>query len=317
MPLASNTLPCASLWFYRDYDHFTGGHLKVSHYLASANASRFWQPKLVFSENSHVSDGLWAESIHCRVASWNTQPGDVVFVAGMDWLYFDQANVPSELPVINLIQGVRHANPNTALYSYLSRRAIRICVSEQVKAAILDTGQCNGPVYVIENGIDHASVLPSKPLPSAGSWLLVGIKNPVLASQVAEALKVIGVDVELVNHSLTQMEFLQKLDKASVAVCFPLKEEGFYLPALESMARNTLVICPDCVGNRDFCKPGTALMPEPSVNSYLACAKHILAMREGEVSRLLDQAQKTSLRYTREAESTHFLSILEEAYELW
>jgi len=32
--------------------------------------------------------------------------------------------------------------------------------------------------------------------------------------------------------------------------------EGFYLPALEGMAVGTLVIFPDCIGNRSFCLSG-------------------------------------------------------------
>ena len=35
----------------------------------------------------------------------------------------------------------------------------------------------------------------------------------------------------------------------------PNETEGFYLPALEGMALGTIVVCPDCVGNRSFCLP--------------------------------------------------------------
>ena len=43
------------------------------------------------------------------------------------------------------------------------------------------------------------------------------------------------------------------MGRARVTVLVPNPKEGFYLPAVEAMAAGTLVVCPDCVGNRAFC----------------------------------------------------------------
>ena len=46
--------------------------------------------------------------------------------------------------------------------------------------------------------------------------------------------------------------------------------EGFYLPALEAMALGSLVICPDCIGNRSFCLPGrNCFRPNYDLNSVI------------------------------------------------
>ena len=49
--------------------------------------------------------------------------------------------------------------------------------------------------------------------------------------------------------------------RARVTVLVPNPKEGFYLPALEAMALGTIVVCPDCVGNRSFCVAGRQLLP--------------------------------------------------------
>jgi glycosyltransferase involved in cell wall biosynthesis len=50
---------------------------------------------------------------------------------------------------------------------------------------------------------------------------------------------------------------LNWINQAKITVFLPYRDiEGFYMPALEGMALGTLVVCPDCIGNRSFCLPG-------------------------------------------------------------
>ena len=44
--------------------------------------------------------------------------------------------------------------------------------------------------------------------------------------------------------------------RARVTLYLPNRLEGFYIPALEGMALGTLVVCPDSVGNRSYCRDG-------------------------------------------------------------
>ena len=59
---------------------------------------------------------------------------DALFLAGEDWDL-----LPPDHPrriVVNLVQGVRHADPALPLFQSLSRKAIRICVSQAVADAV-------------------------------------------------------------------------------------------------------------------------------------------------------------------------------------
>jgi glycosyltransferase involved in cell wall biosynthesis len=78
---------------------------------------------------------------------------------------------------------------------------------------------------------------------------------------------------EAITRMLPRAEFLQKLAQARRVILLPRETEGFYLPALEAMALGALVICPDCAGNRSFCKDGrTAIVPEGRAVEQLWCA---------------------------------------------
>ncbi len=311
-----------NVWFYRNYQGQTGGHIKFSQYLGHVTSSANWQPRFVLSEDSQ-QDLFWSEhESHC-VERWRVEKGDVVFVAGMDWVYFDFCDVPSAVPVINLIQGLRHADPEQILFQYLSRDAIRICVSEEVKAAVEVTERINGPIFALNNGIKAVSSIElvekqqlCTPIQNQ-RWLLVGIKNPVLASQVSSYLVSLGIQVELLIEPVSQPLFLNKLGRAGVVVCFPLSEEGFYLPALEAMARYCLVMCPDCVGNRSFCHESSALIPEHNIEGYISSINKLVVMPEDEISAIRSRAFDMSKRYTLENERERFLAILDDAYRLW
>ena len=169
-------------------------------------------------------------------------------------------------PIINLIQHVHHGDPGHPLSGFLRHRAIRICVSEEVRAAIEAVG-VNGPTVVIPNGIDQGD-LPAVAAPAERpvDWLVCGLKDDrsALARELARRLELEGGwgRVEMLTKLLPRAEFLAALARAGAVVLLPRATEGFYLPALEAMALGALVVCPDCVGNRSFCRDGdNALVP--------------------------------------------------------
>jgi hypothetical protein len=123
--------------FFRDFQSCTGGHGKVWDYFCHCLGSERW------------------------VDAWSVRDFDALFIAGMDWMELNGLDLPPDLPVIILIQGIRHADPQLPLRRHLHRRAIRICVSQPVADAILATGGVNGPVRVIPAGLDMPS-LPAR-----------------------------------------------------------------------------------------------------------------------------------------------------------
>ena len=97
------------------------------------------------------ADHLWLD-LTGLVNQYDPSSADVLFLAGMDWRALEaHPGIEERIPVINLIQHIRHSDPNQELYTFLSRRATRICVSQEVAKAITETGRCNGPVHSIEN----------------------------------------------------------------------------------------------------------------------------------------------------------------------
>jgi glycosyltransferase involved in cell wall biosynthesis len=252
--------------FVRDFRGFTGGHLKVFHYFNHVLASRSVEAKIYFTPASRWDPtNPWFGS-ETPISTFADADADAFFVAGLDWDIFDRAEIDlSRKPVINLVQGVRHANPADPRFRFLSREAIRICVSNEIAARIQETERVRGKVIVIEAGIDLDDLKRFKNHSKSELVFLGGSKNPGLAARLASDLARHGIKVDLQTRPMPRDAFLTRLAAASIAVLLPLREEGFFLPALEAMVVGAAVVVPDCVGNRSFCLPGkTCLMPDYS-----------------------------------------------------
>ena len=294
--------------FYRKYNSFSGGHLKVYDYLGHVDTSRYYRSS-IYVDPSSRADHLWLD-LPGLVNRYEPSSADVLFLAGMDWRALDaHPGIEERIPVINLIQGIRHSDPNLELYPFLTRKATRICVSHEVAKAILETGLCNGPVHVIENGID-LSMLPEKPSQSGGVFIS-GLKQPALALELADRLLRRAIPVECLVEPISRQLFLQKISMAAVVVTLPNAIEGFYLPALEAMAVGTTLVCPDCIGNSGFCKDRvTCLMPDFHPDSLEMSVLQLLGRPE-MASGLRKAAFAQSRNHSIERERSEFLGILE------
>lgn len=307
--------------FYRDYRRFSGGHLKVWHYYRHMRSSADYHPEIVFSDES-VWDAMnpWFGAEVRRAAELPTMRPDMLFVAGMDWEAFAPYRESyGPIPAINLIQHVMHADRDNPRFRFLANRAIRICVSEDVRLAMAETGQVNGPLYVIPNGLDTGSL----PAPAMGAerdidLLLDGIKVPQLTQQILPLLGAMGLRVHAITGRIPRREYLDKMRRARMTLFLPRAREGFYLPALEGMALGTLVICPDCVGNRSFCLPGVnSLRPEYRTETLLQAVDAARSMDAAQVAALAANARDTVVRHDLMAERSAFLDILADAGRLW
>jgi hypothetical protein len=242
--------------FYRDFQGFTGGHLKVWHYFNHIQHSAHYQACIAFSNDTVWDDtNPWIALRSQALPVWNAEQADVLFLAGLDWsiLSEDQRQLPPK-PVINFIQHVRHADPKEPLYQYLHYPAVRICVSAPVTQALQATGRVNGPLFTIPNGMNRPELPTPKPWELRDfDLLIVGNKQPGLATEIQNQLKALGCRVEVLIHSIPRPAFLERLVNTKIALFLPNFTEGFYLPPLEAFALGTLAICPDCIGNRDFC----------------------------------------------------------------
>lgn len=301
--------PQRVLLFHRDYHGLTGGHLKLWHYYRHAGHSARFQPRIYFTPQS-VRDGgnPWHGIVPPPLEAWRPAEAAVLFLAGLDW---EAVPEPAPVPVINLIQGVRHGDPGDPRRPFLARPAVRICVSDEVAAAITATGIVNGPVHVIPNGIDLGD------LPAAGPHrglpvLIAGMKNPPLARALADRLRQAGIDAECLVDPLPRAEFLGRLARAVVAVTLPVEREGFFLPALEAMAVGAVVVCPDCVGNRGFCRDReTAFRPAYALDPILEATFAAVGQPAAAAAAMRQAATEEVVRHGLDAERLAFLRILD------
>lgn len=299
------------LLFHRDFRGFSGGHLKVWDYFKHTKESAFFEPEIYLSPCS-LRDALnpWFASGEKDLTEWKPVEADALFLAGLDWLA-----VPEDCakPVINLVQGLRHALPEDPRYAFLRRRAKRICVSQQVADAIVSTGQVNGPVVAIPNGLDLAN-LPVSASERDIPVLIAGYKEPHSARSLSDSLRTRGIPAFCLTKKLPRSEYLSLVARSQVTVFLPnqLLGEGFYLPALEGMALGTLVVCPDCVGNRDFCIDGyNCFMPEYSTQALSAACLEALYSDAAIIHSLQTNSRLMAESHKLEAERKSYLEILE------
>ena len=238
---------------------------------------------------------------------WDATDADILFVEGMDWLSIPEDN---KLPVINLVQGIRHANPSDPRYKFLQRPAIRICVSDEVAEALRATNRVNGPIYSIPASLDW-KFFPPVPTSKDISLIIVGLKQPQLAEELSARLSACGIKHICLTRQLPRSDFLEILARSHTAVLLPLLQEGFYLPALEAMALDTLVVCPDCAGNRSFCLDRiTCFRPPYTLEEILSSVIHASRLSSDRLHVLLAAARRRTAAYGIEQERESYHRIL-------
>ena len=268
---------------------------------------------------------LWPAGDGAIAERWEPDSRDVLFLAGVDWRYLAGSGLETLAnPRINLVQSIQHAREDMELYRYLSQRAVRICVSQEVADAISATGRTNGPVLTIPNGID---VVPFAPEGEGGpegyairrhAVTIVGYKRPDLARSLSSRLDAQRVEHRLVTEIVVREEFLALLAASRIVVCLPRTEEGFYLPALEAMASGCLVVTLDCIGNRGFClHEESCLIADHDAESLLQATKRALAMSGSERHRMHRRARDIATAHSLEAERLCFHAILGDIDRLW
>ncbi len=306
--------------FHRDFRAFTGGHLKIWDYFNHVAASPGCEARIAFTaESKWNATNPWLRS-RDAVAPWEPDKADILFLAGTDWRAIpaaQRANSPK--PIINLIQHPRHAEKGSELRGFLKHRAIRICVSEEVAAAIKATEDVNGPVFVIPNGIDVSSIPLAKNFDDRATDLLIcGLKAPELARFAYTHFAGKNRVVRWLIEWIPRKEYLVHLADAKITLFLPRPSEGFYLPALEGMGAATVVVCPDCTGNRSFCLDGVnCFRPSYDGNEILAAVDKALQQTDNERTAMQAQAQTTFQAHSLEKERADFLRILERLPELW
>jgi glycosyltransferase involved in cell wall biosynthesis len=305
--------------FHRKFRRFHGGHLKVWDYFNHALATPGFDVRILFDEStSWDSSNPWTEARDRVITSLDEVQPDLLFIAGRDWQRLEGLGLLDRgIPILNLIQHIRHADEWSIQSRYLHRKAIRICVSEEVADALRSAGS-EGPTIVIPNSVDLPIVEEVQGDERPTDLFIAGPKQPVMARRLYELLDSPNLRIQTMTEHVERNTFLDAIRKARVTVFLPNEEEGFYLPALEGMALGTIVVCPDCVGNRSFCIPGvSAFRPDFEFDAIAHAAQQALALSNDEEMQLRQGAQRVALDHAPASERAAFVRLLSQIDQLW
>ncbi|HEV3047160.1 MAG TPA: glycosyltransferase [Solirubrobacteraceae bacterium] len=311
----------ALVLFHRNFQKLQGGHLKVFHYFEHVRSSPAHEARIRFTPDTVWDRSNPWHSVPEAVLGEGEQPrADVQFLAGNDWRRLEPgARTDSPVPILNLIQYMPRMRHVGALNQFLVHPAIRICVSPEIQEVLERAGTVPGPIFTIPIGLD-LELLP-QPRPAERRDLdcvVLAIKDVPAGRKVAARLRKAGHRVMLVDEPIPREQLLAAMARARVTVHLPALVEGAYLPALESMALGAAVVCPDCVGNRSFCRDGeTCLVPERNERAIAKAALTLLAASPSELEPMLAGAREEALRRTLALERTRFLELVDRVEELW
>ncbi|MEM1319713.1 MAG: hypothetical protein AAGG75_05615 [Bacteroidota bacterium] len=321
--------------FYRRLKRFlagtNGGNLKVRDYFDHVYHSDQYAPYIYFSEETiwHDNPGNVWQSLRAEaLPKWEVQDSDLLFFSGADWLVLNEADRRRPpAPVINIAQP-RHTRPEDKRHAFLRYPAIRIAKSPR-GADILRAYGVNGPLFCIPDAIDLKS-LPPIPANKDIDILILGLKQPELARALEQRLqslnrfrlRQLNIVAQLPPKLPTRADFLRLLARAKIVACIPLSvaegSEGFYLPALEGMALECVVVCPHAVGNLDHCLHDyNCIVPEFTLDGLAAGVKTALQLKAPKKRKLIQQGLDTVDKHRIEKERAAFLDLLHQAPELW
>jgi glycosyltransferase involved in cell wall biosynthesis len=305
--------------FHRNFQRFQGGHLKVFHYFEHVRSSPDYDALIRFTADSvWNSSNPWSGLRDSVIAPGEDVSADILFVAGMDWLSIEpQRRASSPVPIINLIQDFRPARRSSPLREFLAHPAIRICVSPEIQDELQDSVE--GPIFTVPIGFDLERLPKGLPTEQREiDCMVLAIKEQRLGGSIAKRLTAAGHRVSLFDRPVPRDELLEAMARSRVTVHLPASREGAYLPALESMALGAAVVCPDCVGNRSFCRDGdTALVPARNGRAIVKAAHAALTASPHELEEMLSRAHLEAMGRGLDSERARFLEILDRAGDLW
>lgn len=259
--------------FIRHYNGYTGGHQKVRDYIQHFTDLN-WQANLFAQVKSATMPGLFSNIPKVNYQQhYDPANADLVFLAGMDWEAYLPLGIKNKT-VINLIQHVRHADPNQPLFAFLAQPAVRICVSQSVRQAILP--HANGPVYTIPMG--HKIEMGEHE--KNNDIYILANKQPELGRRLAQYFQEQQLSVICHDHYVEKDSVLTAMAFSSISVTLPHTTEGFYLPGIEAMALSEIAVVPDCVASIEYSgRFNNALRCELDYEDIIATIQKALHLR--------------------------------------
>jgi hypothetical protein len=306
--------------FFRRFPHFNGKQLKLWDYFNHVKQSPRHVPHVRFSPDSvWDSSNPWYDPTVPLPKTWPNVRPDAYILNVNDWRILEPAaRDASPVPIVNLLQSRRAADPTLHLYKFLRHRAVRVCLSPDIADAVRATGVANGPVVHIPMGTDLGGLRALTTADKNCPLLIAALKNRELGTALHARLVAAGQRAELLTDQLPRHEFLARLSRARTVLLLPNAVEGFFLPALEAMALGALVISPDCVGNRSFCLDGAnCLRPAYEASAVEAAVAKALSLAPDRRQAMLGRAAATADEHSLMGERRTFLELLDALPGMW
>lgn len=300
------------LLFIRHFRRPTGGNLKVRDFFRHAQAYPGVDASIWFAPGSrHHESDVWHGLKPAQLTeSFDPRASDLICVNGKDW-----SLLPDDTSALDILHFVQHPGYATdpVLRGYLARPARRLFTSDALHAYLAPL--CNGPTAVVPIGVDPVfgrGGAGDKPIPVT----ILGAKQAHFAAAVAERLRTLGVEVELLDGSWrSRAAHVAAVWASAILVTLPNPVEGFYLPPLEGMAAGCVVVCPDVDYNRGHCIDGETCL-QPAFGDVDAHVEAVLrglrdaALRKHLIAGGAAMARRHSMRRERSA----FHAMLDAAF---
>ncbi len=301
------------------YQHFgkkgvvRGAHHKTFDFFNHIKSMTGYQPVIYFEEDSIWDDNLpWYDCFEKMptLKDQKVEP-DILFLnSGKDWIRYTQhRKIPQGMPVISPVNNFRALNPEHKSFEFLTEKAIRLCPSPELYNAVKTHHLTNGHTVYLPNGVginDEANTVKYK---KTIDLLIVGNKNPEMAQQLSEKVQSLEQNIVVIDEWISKKDFQLLLAKSKVSVHLPKVVEEHYIPGVEAMMLDSLLIIPDCVGNRSYSQHlKTCVLCDYSLEGMTEAIQLIQNMPKNDQEQLKANAKEESKKFTIQNEK----NVLEE-----
>lgn len=220
--------------------------------------------------------------------------------------------------VIHIVQNTRHANPSFAGgwgVRALSRPMTRVVINEQVREAIEPFLNPDGITQVIPlgHGADYFAIDRPAGLPRPVTVGYMTWKSDVgdrVARLLAEDER---FEFCAIRDAADWVELRELYAAADIFLSAPGPQEGFYLPGLEAMAAQCLVVTPDVGGNLAYCyfDENCVEVPFEDEAAYVARLEEFLEWPDERIARFRAAGRERVAAHSLDRERTLFAELLE------
>ncbi len=245
---------------------------------------------------------------------------DILFLnSGKDWIkYTENRSIPDDVPIVSPVNNFRAVKPGHKSFDLLPTKAIRLCPSQELYEATVNHPNTNGKTIYLPNGVGITEEAQNLQSNKKFDLLIVGNKNPSLAREIFSQAKHLDLVIEVIDGWISKEAFQNKLAQSRISMHLPKMVEEHYIPGVEAMMLDSLVIIPDCVGNRSYSQHmKTCVVAEYSLTGMLDALKQVLEMDLITKKQLHFNASKHSELFRIEYEQNTLLEILDSTTSMW